>query len=90
MLAFYRDLNLALANCVKMVRQRGHMVWTVGNRRVLKTEVPMDEILRELLEAHGCSYVLNLKRVIPSKRMAEKNSVSQTMKSETVVVVRNG
>lgn len=89
-LAFYRDLNTALARCVRMVKPGGHMVWTVGNRRVLKTEVPMDAIMRELLTAHGCTYVMQLKRVIPSKRMAEKNSVSDTMKSETVVVVRNG
>lgn len=89
-LAFYRDLSTALTRCVAMVKPGGHMVWTVGNRRVLKTEVPMDAILRELLAAQGCSYVVHLKRVIPSKRMAEKNSVSDTMKSETVVVVRNG
>lgn len=89
-LAFYRDLNMALERCIDMVKPGGHMVWTVGNRRVLKNEVPMDRILRELLTAHGCDHIVDVKRVIPSKRMAERNSVSQTMKSETVVVVRNG
>lgn len=88
-LAFYSDLSVALSRCVAMVKPGGHMVWTVGNRRVRGVEVPMDSILSELLEAEGCSHVVHLKRVIPSKRMAEKNSVSETMKSETVVVVRN-
>jgi site-specific DNA-methyltransferase (cytosine-N4-specific) len=89
-LAFYRDLSAALSRCAAMVKPGGHMVWTVGNRRVLKAEVPMDIIMRELLAAEGCSDIIQLKRVIPSKRMAGKNSVSDTMKSETVVVVRNG
>ncbi|MCB9740346.1 MAG: site-specific DNA-methyltransferase [Deltaproteobacteria bacterium] len=88
--AFYRDLDSALERCVDLVKPKGHMVWTVGNRRVCSEAVPMDVILRELLEARGCTFVTDLKRVIPSKRMATKNSITDTMRSETVVVVRNG
>lgn len=88
--AFYRDLDSALERCVDLVNPEGHMVWTVGNRRVCGDAVPMDAILRELLEARGCTFVTDLKRVIPSKRMATKNSITDTMRSETVVVVRNG
>lgn len=88
--AFYRDLDAALARCMEMVVEGGYMVWTVGNRRVCGTPVPMDTILRELLEARGCEHVQDLKRVIPSKRMALKNSFADTMVTEMVVVVRNG
>ena len=88
--AFYRDLDEVLARCVEFVKPGGYMVWTVGNRRVYGEVVPMDKILRELLVSRGCSFVRDLERVIPSKRMATKNAISSTMRSEVVVVVQNG
>jgi hypothetical protein len=86
--AFFRDLDGCLCPIVESLRPGGLMVWTLGNRKVGGKRVPLDRILKELLQAHYVSLLCNLTRRIPSKRMALKNNITDTMSSETILVMR--
>jgi hypothetical protein len=64
------------------------MIWTLGNRTVAKTQIPLDLIFQEMIEHRGLDVIKKLERTIPSKRTPSKNSVSETMASETIVIAR--
>jgi len=66
------------------------MIWVVGNRRVGGIEIPTSRILCEFLQAKGAVRILTINRSIPTKRMASKNSTSDTMSKEQILVFRNG
>lgn len=86
--AFFADFEKTLDTICKRMRPNSYMIWTVGNRRVSGVLQPLDEILTELLENRGGVLVDKLDRVIPSKRMASRNSVSLTMRQEQVLIMR--
>lgn len=86
--AFVRDLWTSLATIDAMLKPGGIMVWVLGNRRVAGRIVPLDNILKELLASRNFVLVTTIKRRIPSKRMAHRNSVAKTMLSESIVVIR--
>jgi hypothetical protein len=86
--AFYRDLAFTLDPVLAALRHNAYMVWTVGNRKVGGISIPMDRILKELLLARGAVEVASIPRSIPSKRMAAKNNVTSTMRSEMILVLR--
>lgn len=85
--AFARDVLAMIPKVLQMMRPGSMMVWTVGNRRTAGQLMPFDSILKELFEDAGCKHVRTMQRKIPSKRMAVKNSVSDTMRLEYVVVL---
>ncbi len=87
-LGFVRDLDTALSKVVPAVQVNGYMVWTIGNRRVGGYELPLADILRELLAARSTVFVGRCKRKIPQKRMAIRNSISPTMRTEHLLVFR--
>jgi len=86
--AFVRDLDECVPHVLEMLRPGGIMVWVLGNRRVGGRAVPLDSILSDLLEARGAYPVAKIRRRIPSKRMAVRNSVAETMANETILVFR--
>lgn len=86
--AFFRDLDRCLIPILNGLRRGGLMVWTLGNRNVGGKRVPLDRILVELLQAHNATLLCKLSRRIPSKRMALKNNVCNTISKETIVVLR--
>lgn len=86
--AFCADLNRAIGAILNQMKPGAYLVWTVGNRRVAGRCVPLDEIMSDLLEYRGCRRVAGISRPILSKRMAVKNNVSGTMRSESVLVFR--
>ena len=86
--AFVRDLDASLAAVIPALRREGYMIWTIGNRRIGGQPVPTDNILRELMAARGVRPVARVDRKIPNKRMATKNSIANTMRSETILVFR--
>lgn len=86
--AFFRDLDKCLPQILRTLRPGSLMVWVLGNRRVANAQVPLDRILRELLEHHGARLVVKLARHIPSKRMALKNNIAKTMSAESILVMR--
>lgn len=87
-LAFCRDLQTALVSALKSMNRNGYMFWTVGNRRVGDSEVPLDRFLTEVYESMAVVTVAEVTRTIPMKRMALRNSQSATMRAERVLVFR--
>ena len=86
--AFIRDLERCLEPVLSSLRNGAYMLWTVGNRRVGDYAVPLDRILVELLTTRGVVLVSTFGRRIPSKRMAVRNSVSSTMRTESILILR--
>ena len=88
LISFIYDLDLSLENAIDELRENAYMIWTLGNRRISDIEVPLDKIMRELLESRGCTYVYEIERMIPSKRMASRNQIASTMGKESVLIMR--
>jgi hypothetical protein len=88
--AFSRDLHGCIAPSLNRLKENAYMVWVVGNRRVGGLEVPTSAILREFLEANGAIHICTTDRNIPTKRMAVKNSTSETMRKENILIFRKG
>ena len=86
--SFFYDMNLALKNITNQMADGAFMVFTLGNRRVANEVVPMNLIMRELLETHGAMFITEIFRDIPAKRMASKNRNSLTMTEESILVMR--
>ena len=86
--AFFRDLDVSLGVAYGSIRLGAYMIWTVGNRRVAGKAVPTDAILIELLKAKGAHFLTKIERKIPSKRMATRNTVASTMRSESILLFR--
>ncbi len=86
--SFCRDLDSSLDAMLAALRPNGYMIWTVGNRRVGGDEVPTDQILTELLAIRGAVCVTSIQRHIPSKRMATRNNIANTMRGETILLCR--
>lgn len=87
-IAFFRDLDACFPMVLRSLRPGGLMAWTLGNRKVGGKRVPLDMILSELLEDHNAELLTKLSRKISSKRMALKNSIAETMSSESILVMR--
>ena len=88
--AFWRDMDRCLVAILNRLRENAYMVWVVGERRVGNRAVPMHRILAELVQSRGGVRVALLERRIPSKRMAVRNDISQTMRRERVLIMRKG
>jgi len=88
--AFSRDLNRCIEPVLSHLRKGAFMIWIVGNRRVAGRPFPLDRILSDLLVSRGAKRISRIKRVIPSKRMAVRNDIAETMGRETILVLRKG
>jgi site-specific DNA-methyltransferase (cytosine-N4-specific) len=66
------------------------MIWVVGNRKVGGIEIPTRAILADFLKANHAVHVVTVSRGIPTKRMASKNNVSETMSKEHILIFRKG
>jgi len=86
--AFFRDLNASLPKILDNLKNEAYMLWTLGNRHIGGMEIPLNIVLRELLEFQGCKFIHEIDREIPSKRMPGRNKSSKTMTNETVLVMR--
>ena len=87
--SFYADLDDRLDGIVASVRPGGVISWTTGDRTVGGVTIEMAPIVAELL-GQRVEFVAALRRRIPSsrKRMPRRNSVSATIRAETILVVR--
>lgn len=88
LITFVFDLDLALDNALLTLRKNAYMIWTLGNRRISNIEVPLDKIMREILEHKGCVFIHQVEREILSKRMAIKNRIANTMDKELILMMR--
>jgi hypothetical protein len=86
--SFFYDLDSCIPPLLDRLNPGGHLVWTLGNRTVANMTVPLDDILLELFAARGAFVPMQFERTIPFKRMAGRNSVSQTMTKETVIIMQ--
>lgn len=86
--AFIRDIDKSLIPISSMLPVDGLIVWVLGNRSVGGQRIQLDDILIELLEEHNVHLVSKLARRIPSKRMATKNNMSETMSTESILIMR--
>lgn len=86
--SFCHDLDSCIDPILRHLKSNSYMIWTVGNRMVGGLRVPFDTILTELLEQRGVVAVDHIKRSIPTKRQAERNSFAETMSKETILVLR--
>ena len=86
--AFIRDLDASLESILGYLRPGGLIVWILGNRKVGGKRVPLDSILTELLADRHVKVLATIKRRIPSKRMALRNNVTDTISAETILVMR--
>lgn len=88
LISFVYDLELALSNCLELLRSDAYMIWTLGNRRISNIEIPLNKIVREILEFKECCFVGEIERKIPTKRMAVRNKTSKTMGKESILIMR--
>jgi site-specific DNA-methyltransferase (cytosine-N4-specific) len=87
---FFKDFDQALNQLLAAVRTGGLMVWTVGDRSVGGVRVPLAAILRQLV-GERAELVTLLERTIPQgrKRMPTRNSITATMGTEQILVLRS-
>ena len=86
--AFWRDLNRCIEPALAALKLDAYMIWTVGNRSIAGRPIPMNRIMIELFTARGVMFVEQIQRTIPSKRMAIKNNISTTMRTEKILIMR--
>lgn len=87
--AFYSDLDAALRQIMGRVAGGGLLVLTVGDRTVGGVQVPMADVICDLV-ANEAAEVVKLTRTIPlnRKRQAGRNPIAATMGIETVLVLQ--
>lgn len=86
--SFFIDLYESLNNSINSLRKDAYMFWTVGNRSVAGITIPLDIIMREIIEFIGGKFILSLSRDICNKRMASRNNTSNTMTKEEILIMR--
>jgi hypothetical protein len=84
--SFCFDLRKCVKSLANLMEPGGYMVWTLGNRSLSGKRVPLDQIVCDFLEEHNIRRVAQFIRPIPSKRMPTRNSSSDTMGSEIVLI----
>lgn len=93
--AFYADLRASITNVAEVIERGGTACYVVGNRKVSGVLLPTDRAIQRFFEAAGFEHVVTYERVIPNKRMPQRNSPSnragstdETMTRESIVVMR--
>lgn len=94
-LAFYLDLNKAMAQAYRILKKYKYFCVVVGNRTVKKVKLPTDYIVSELGENLGFHTVDIIVRNIPNKHMPLRNSptnisgaLEDTMQKESIVILQ--
>lgn len=87
-LSFISDFDASLDKIVASMKDDAFYIWTIGNRFVGGREIPNDQILVELMESRGIMLFERAERQILNKKQARKNSYSQTMEKEHILIFR--
>ena len=88
-IAFINDFECCLDKIVKSMNYDAFYVWTIGNRRVAKREIPNDIILVDLMKKNGINLYYTAERKILNKKQPRKNNFSKTMDKERVLIFHN-
>jgi len=93
--SFFIDLYKSIRNIVKKLSDSATVCFVVGNRKVKKCTIPMDEIVKDMLEDFGLQHYETRIRKISNKRLPMENSPSNikgdtdsTMRWESVVIMK--
>ena len=87
--SFFVDYAAAWDSILRASKPDAHLVLTLGDRTVRGLHVPTVLITQELLRARGVELVDTLHRSIPHhKRIAMRNELSDTIGTETVLVMQ--
>jgi len=87
-LSFISDFDVSLDKIIASMKDDAFYIWTIGNRFVGGREIPNDQILVELMESRGINLFERAERHILNKKQARKNSCSQTMEKEHILIFR--
>lgn len=93
LVAFYSDYDLFLSAISKKMKEGSVSVWTLGNRKIAKQEILMNQIMVELCSNYNMSQVTSFTRKILNKRMPEisaytgENKESQTTMTREHILV---
>lgn len=87
-LNFISDFDSCLDKIITSMKDDAFYIWTIGNRFVGGKEIPNDQILVELMESRGIMLFERAERQILNKKQARKNSCSQTMEKEHILIFR--
>jgi hypothetical protein len=71
------------------MNRNAYYVWTIGNRRVAKREIPNNTILIDLMEERDIKLVYTAERSILNKKQPNKNNYSKTMEKEHILIFHN-
>ena len=74
LIAFYSDYDSFLKAISKKMKPNAISVWTLGNRKIAKREILMDDIMVELCSNYDMSLITSFSRKILNKRMPEINA----------------
>lgn len=74
LIAFYSDYDKFLLAISKKMKPNSVSVWTLGNRKIAKQEILMNDIMIELSSHYQLSLVTSFSRKILNKRMPEINA----------------
>jgi hypothetical protein len=85
-ISFIADFDESLGVITKSMKTDAFYIWTIGNRFVDGREVPNDKILKDLMEFRGISLFFDAERRILNKKQARRNSSSQTMEKEHILI----
>lgn len=88
-IAFINDFEKCLDNIIPAMNSNAYYVWTIGNRRVAKREIPNDLILIDLMENRNIKLFYTAERQIFNKKQPNKNNFSKTMDKEHVLIFHN-
>lgn len=93
--SYFIDIDECLDKIYKVVVDRGHVCFVLGNRTVNKVKIPTDKIIVELGSSYGFDHVATFHRRIPSKRIPWKSSPTnvpgqkvETISKENIIVLR--
>lgn len=84
--SFAADLKNSIRTLAQSTAPGGFHVWTVGERRIAGLRVPMAQLLSDMLLEHDIKILHSATRRILSKRMASRNTLSETMDVEQVLI----
>jgi len=88
LVAFYSDYDKFLSAISKKMKPGAVSVWTLGNRKIAKKEIPMDQIMEELCVHYNLKLVTSFSRKILNKRMPEINAYTGEDKTSQTTMTR--
>lgn len=88
LIAFYSDYDLFLSAISKKMKNGSVSVWTLGNRKIAKQEILMNEIMVELCSHYRLSLVTSFSRKILNKRMPEISAYTGEDKTSQTTMTR--